>query len=112
MEYPQHEKFTHRDLQDHHVLERFKHLQKEAGLQTHGQERVNNALEAAVVHITKKYGLSGMHSNHVDEGLRYLFSDQYKGHSEFEPKEKKVIEQSLHAHFHGTPALPEMDKTD
>lgn len=111
MEYHQHEKFTHEHLGRADVLRQLTHLQNSAGLQEHGKERVNDALKAAVSHITQKHALSGMHATHIDEALDYLFSPQYKGYTQFKPKEKEVIEQSLRAHFHGSPELPELEKT-
>ena len=111
MELYKHDKLTHEHFERENIVKEFTHLQKSAGLQPHGQERVNNALRNAVTHITNKYDLSGMHSGHIDEALHYLFSPQYKGYSKFEPKEREVIEQSLRAHFHGSPELPELEKT-
>lgn len=110
MEYLKHEKLTEQHFERPDVLRRFERLQKSAGLQEHGKERVNEALKAAVTHISNKYELSGMHSGHIDEALSYLFSPKYKGYTQFKPKEKEIIEQSLRAHFQGTPELPKMEE--
>ncbi|MDO8593385.1 MAG: hypothetical protein Q7R59_00605 [bacterium] len=110
MEYLKHEKLTEHHFERPDVLRRFEHLQRSAGLQEHGRERVNEALKAAVTHITQKHGLSGMHSGHIEEAVDYLFSPKYKGYTQFKPEEKKVIEQSFRSHFHGTPEMPETEE--
>lgn len=110
MEYLKHEKLTEHHFERPNVLRQFERLQKSAGLQEHGKERVNEALRAAVTHITQKHSLSGMHSEHIEEAVHYLFSPKYKGYTQFKPKEKEVIEQSLRAHFHGRPDLPETEE--
>ena len=106
MDYHKHDKFTSKDLGQKDVVKGFAHLQNEAGLQEHGKERVNEGIKAVVTRMTEKHGLSGMYPGHIDEGLNYLFSPEYKGYSKFTPKEREVIEKSLHAHFHGSPELP------
>lgn len=91
-------KLTQSDFGHGDVSRAFERVQRSHELTDHGRERVNEAMQAAVAHITKKHDLSGMHETHVDEAMRYIH-DHYDGRSDLSHTERKVIEQSFKHHF-------------
>lgn len=105
--YMNHSHLTFKHLERGESRKMFTRLQHSAGLQEHGKARVDEAMKAAIAHVTKKYDLhEGMRKHHIDEAMNYL-EKHYEGRHDLKPNEREIIKESFSDHFDVEESPPE-----